>query len=38
MIQMEKKITIKIMETVDANMIKFQSGPFSFHTLMKKMS
>ncbi len=38
MIQIEKKITIKMIEAVEIKTPKFQSGPFSFQTLMKKMS
>ncbi len=38
MIQIEKKIMIKMMETVEIKIPKFQRGPSSFQTLMKKMS
>ncbi len=38
MIQIEKKIMMKMMETVEIKTPKFQRGPFSFQTLMKKMS
>jgi hypothetical protein len=38
MIQIEKKITIKIMEAVEIKIPRFQGGPSSFQTLMKKMS
>ena len=38
MIQIEKKTTMNIIETVDTKIAKFQRGPFSFHTLMKQMS
>jgi hypothetical protein len=38
MIQMEKKITVKIMNAVEMNTPRFQRGPSSFQTLMKKIS
>ena len=38
MIQIEKKITMKMIETVETKIPKFQREPFSFQTLMKKMS
>jgi hypothetical protein len=38
MIQIEKKTIMKMIETVEIKIPKFQRGPFSLQTLMKKMS
>ena len=38
MIQIEKKIMIKMIEAVEMKTARFQRGPSSFQTLMKKMS
>lgn len=38
MIQMEKKITTKMIETVEIKMLKFHGGPSSFQMSIKKTS